>query len=249
MSVFVAIAVLLSLVFIHELGHFLAARLQGIYATKFAIGFGPVIWRYQGSQTEYSFRAIPLGGFVGFPDDDPDSNIDPDDPNLLKNRPIADRAIVISAGVIANLIFAYMILVTQYAGLGIPDSFAYEPGVVVPQILSPDNPAGQAGVRAGDTIVAVDGIELGADDESLELLMTRIQGSSNVSLPITLKRGDRVFDVDVTPAPDEEGVGRIGVQLAPNGKTVYRRSLDPVEILSKAATQFQAMVLQIIGGF
>ncbi|MEM6501145.1 MAG: RIP metalloprotease RseP [Cyanobacteria bacterium P01_C01_bin.89] len=249
MSVFVAIAVLLSLVFIHELGHFLAARLQGIYATKFAIGFGPVVWRYQGSQTEYSFRAIPLGGFVGFPDDDPDSDIDPADPNLLKNRPIADRAIVISAGVIANLVFAYIILVTQYAGLGIPDSFSYEPGVAVPQVLSPDNPAGQAGVKGGDIIVAVDGITLGADTESLDLLMNRIRGSSNESLPLTLQRGEDVFDVDVTPAPDADGVGRIGVQLAPNGKTVYRRSLNPLEILSKAADQFQAMVLQIIGGF
>ncbi|MEM1427242.1 MAG: site-2 protease family protein, partial [Cyanobacteria bacterium P01_H01_bin.130] len=162
MSVFVAIAVLLSLVFIHELGHFLAARLQGIYATKFAIGFGPIIWRYQGEQTEYSIRAIPLGGFVGFPEDDPDSGIEPDDPNLLQNRPIGDRAIVISAGVIANLVFAYAVLVGQYAGLGIPDSFAYEPGVAVPQVLSIDNPAGKAGIKAGDIIVAVNGQTLGA---------------------------------------------------------------------------------------
>lgn len=249
MSVFVAIAVLLSLVFIHELGHFLAARLQGIYATKFAIGFGPIIWRYQGEQTEYSIRAIPLGGFVGFPDDDPESNIAADDPNLLQNRPIADRAIVISAGVIANLIFAYAILVTQYAGLGIPDSFSYEPGVVVPQVLSVDNPAGKAGIKAGDIIVAVNGETLGADKASVDLLMNQIRGSSNASLPLTLERGDRTLTVDVTPEPDGEGVGRIGVQLAPNGKTVYRRSLNPIEIFGKAADQFQAMVLQIIGGF
>ena len=249
MSVFVAIAVLLSLVFVHELGHFLAARLQGIYATKFAIGFGPIIWRYQGSQTEYSIRAIPLGGFVGFPDDDPDSEIDPNDPNLLNNRPLADRAIVISAGVIANLVFAYAILVTQYVGLGIPDSFAYDPGVAVPQVLASDNPAGKAGIRAGDVIVAVDGTTLGADDASLDLLMEQIRGSSNQSLPLTLQRGDRSLEVMVTPEPDADGVGRIGVQLAPNGKVVYRRSLNPVEVFGKAADQFQSMVFQIVGGF
>ncbi len=68
-----------------------------------------------GPEVEYAFRAIPLGGFVGFPDDDPDlkDKFPPDDPNLLKNRPIKDRALVISAGIIANCIFAMSILLTQ----------------------------------------------------------------------------------------------------------------------------------------
>ena len=61
----------------------------------------------------YSLRALPLGGYVGFPDDDPKSKIPKDDPNLLKNRPILDRAIVLSAGVIFNIIFAWSILFTQ----------------------------------------------------------------------------------------------------------------------------------------
>ncbi|MEQ8960676.1 MAG: site-2 protease family protein, partial [Coleofasciculus sp. C2-GNP5-27] len=106
MSILAAIAVLAVLIEVHELGHFMAARLQGIYANRFSLGFGPVLWKYQGPDTEYAIRAFPLGGFVGFPDDDPDSEIPPDDPNLLRNRPVLDRAIVISAGVIANLIFA-----------------------------------------------------------------------------------------------------------------------------------------------
>ena len=62
---------------------------------------------------EYSLRAIPLGGYVAFPDDDPESKIPPDDPNLLKNRSIPQRAIVISAGVVANVIFAFSLLFTQ----------------------------------------------------------------------------------------------------------------------------------------
>lgn len=62
---------------------------------------------------EYSLRLFPLGGYVGFPDDDPDSKIPADDPDLLRNRPVKDRFIVISAGVIANFIFAYSLLVTQ----------------------------------------------------------------------------------------------------------------------------------------
>lgn len=69
--------------------------------------------RCQGKEVEYSLRAIPLGGYVAFPDDDPESKFPPDDPNLLKNRSIPQRAIVISAGVIANIIFAYSLLFTQ----------------------------------------------------------------------------------------------------------------------------------------
>ena len=79
---FRAIAVLATLILVHELGHFIAARSQGIYANRFSLGFGPILLKYQGSQTEYTIRAFPLGGFVGFPDDDPDSTIPPNDPKL-----------------------------------------------------------------------------------------------------------------------------------------------------------------------
>jgi RIP metalloprotease RseP len=126
MPVLAAIAVLAVLILVHELGHFIAARSQGIYANRFSLGFGPTIFKYQGSQTEYAVRAFPLGGFVGFPDDDPDSDIPPNDPNLLRNRPILDRAIVISAGVIANLIFAYLVLVLQFGIVGIPEKINYQ---------------------------------------------------------------------------------------------------------------------------
>ncbi|PZV14582.1 MAG: RIP metalloprotease RseP [Leptolyngbya sp.] len=150
-----AIAVLALLIVVHELGHFMAARLQGIYASKFSIGFGPVLWKYQGPETEYALRAFPLGGFVGFPEEDPEENtIDPKDPNLLKNRPILDRAIVMSAGVIANLIFAYLVLVLQMATVGAPQ--AEKPGVLVSRIVSEVTAASpkvaDLGIKVGDTV-------------------------------------------------------------------------------------------------
>jgi YUP8H12.25 {{Arabidopsis thaliana}}-type protein. Metallo peptidase. MEROPS family M50B len=61
MSWAIAIAVLALLVFVHELGHFLAARAQGIHVNRFSIGFGSVLWKYQGAETEYAIRALPLG--------------------------------------------------------------------------------------------------------------------------------------------------------------------------------------------
>jgi RIP metalloprotease RseP len=93
-----AIAILAGIVAFHELGHFTAARVQGIHVSKFAIGFGPSLWRTKRGDVEYSIRAFPLGGFVAFPDNDEDCPYPEDDPDLLKNRPILDRFWVISAG-------------------------------------------------------------------------------------------------------------------------------------------------------
>ena len=69
--------------FFHEMGHFLAAILQGIYVDGFSIGFGPSIIQKRYKNITYSLRAFPLGGFVSFPDEEI-NNIDPKDPNLLK---------------------------------------------------------------------------------------------------------------------------------------------------------------------
>ena len=69
MSVLIAIGVLALLIVVHELGHFAAARWQSIHVNRFSIGFGPALAKYQGKETEYALRAIPLGGYVGFPDD------------------------------------------------------------------------------------------------------------------------------------------------------------------------------------
>ena len=104
-----AIAVLASIITVHECGHFFAARLQNIHVSKFSVGFGPNLLSYKGPEVEYSLRWVPLGGFVAFPDDDPDCPYPEDDPDLLRNRPIKDRAIVITAGVLANVAFALAI--------------------------------------------------------------------------------------------------------------------------------------------
>jgi len=90
MNVLTSITVLGFLIFFHEMGHFLAAILQGIYVDGFSIGFGPSIIQKKYKNITYSFRAFPLGGFVSFPDEEL-NNIDPKDPNLLKNRPIFRR--------------------------------------------------------------------------------------------------------------------------------------------------------------
>jgi membrane-associated protease RseP (regulator of RpoE activity) len=249
MSILAAIAVLGILIVVHELGHFMAARLQHIHVNRFSIGFGPILWKYQGPETEYAIRGFPLGGFVGFPDEDPDSTIPPDDPDLLSNRPILDRAIVISAGVIANLIFAYFLLVAQVGLVGIPE-FNYDPGVRVPAVASDvSSAAAQAGIQADDLIVAVDGEELGASKESITHLIEVIQNHPNQPLPMTIQRGDRTIPVTVTPQPAEDGKGRIGVQLSPNGEIVRDRADGPIDAFVKGAAEFQRFTDLTLQGF
>lgn len=249
MSVLAAISVVLLLIVVHELGHFAAARLQKIRVNRFSIGFGPILLKYQGSETEYAIRAIPLGGYVGFPDDDPDSTIPPDDPNLLRNRPVLDRAIVISAGVIANLVFAYFLLVGQATTIGFQD-INFKPGVVVPQLLDEaESAAAKAGVKAGDIIVKINSLELGNSGQALESLRTTIQNSPNQPLTLTVKRDIEILTFDVTPDLSQDGKGRIGVMLAPNGDIVRRRAKNIVEAFTAGATEFQRIIQLTVQGF
>ncbi|MCC5636876.1 RIP metalloprotease RseP [Nostoc sp. CHAB 5844] len=248
MSVLAAIAVLAVLILVHELGHFVAARSQGIHVNRFSLGFGPILWKYQGTETEYAVRAFPLGGFVGFPDDDPDSEIPPNDPNLLRNRPILDRAIVISAGVIANLIFAYLVLVLQLGIVGIPEKFNYQPGVIV-QPVNEQSIAYQAGIREGDIVLAVNGQALPASEKSTAILTKEIQTHPNQQIELKVQQKDQQVSLKLTPSQGADGKGLVGIQLGPNGKPVFRSPRNPFEIFSIAANRFQQLFVGTLNGF
>jgi membrane-associated protease RseP (regulator of RpoE activity) len=249
MPVLLAIAVLELLIVVHELGHFVAARAQGITVTRFSIGFGPVLWKYQGEMTEYALRAIPLGGYVAFPDDELDDNIAADDPGLLKNRPILDRAIVISAGVIANLIFAYFLIVTQLGWVGIPELQA-KPGVLVPQIAADvSSAAAQAGLKSGDVVVGVNGQTLPTGDGAIQTLMSAIKNSPNQAISLDVQRLNETLSLSVTPKVDADQIPRIGVRLAPNGTVIRNRATSVSGLLGAAATEFQRIVLLTVQGF
>ncbi|WP_013320515.1 RIP metalloprotease RseP [Gloeothece verrucosa] len=250
MSVLAAIAVLALLIVIHELGHFAAARLQGIHVNRFSIGFGPALAKYQGPETEYAIRAIPLGGYVGFPDDEPESsNISPDDPNLLRNRPILDRAIVISAGVIANLIFAYFLLVGQAATVGFQD-MNYQAGVVVPEILPGEKSAAVvAGIQSGDVILGVGSKTLEASPEAIMDLRQIIQSSPNKPLDFTIKRGEKTLKLSITPQETPEGKGKIGVMLTPNGEIVHRQAKNFIDAFTVGANEYQRIANLTAKGF
>ncbi|QOV21525.1 RIP metalloprotease RseP [Anabaenopsis elenkinii] len=247
MSVLAAIAVLAVLILVHELGHFTAARSQGILVNRFSLGFGPVLWKYQGSQTEYAIRAFPLGGFVGFPDDDPDSDVPPNDPNLLRNRPILDRAIVISAGVIANLIFAYFLLVTQVSLIGIGQSS--QPGVLIQQ-LAPEvsSVAASAGIKPGDVILAANQREFGTALQEIEDLRDIIKNSPGQPVQLEIARGDQKMTVNLVPE-DKPAGGTIGVGLAPNGEVIRRPVRNLGQAFNIGGGEFQRLITMTFQGF
>jgi membrane-associated protease RseP (regulator of RpoE activity) len=248
MTVLAVIGILALLIFVHELGHFMAARLQGIHANRFSIGFGPILWKYQGPETEYALRAIPLGGFVGFPDDDPESNIPADDPNLLRNRPVLDRAIVISAGVIANMIFAYLVFVIQFGSVGIPDSFKLEPGIFIPEVQS-DMPAAIAGIKPGDIVLKTNNEPLGEGKVAEEGFQAIIQSSPDQPVNLTVQRANQEIEISVAPEINPKtGKAVIGVALTPNGTVIYRPATGPLEVLTESAREFQDKTKAVANG-
>lgn len=226
-NVLEASAIVAAIIFVHESGHFLAAYLQGIHVSKFAVGFGPILAKFYANNVEYSIRAFPLGGFVGFPDNDPDSDIPVDDKNLLKNRPIFDRVVVISAGVIANAIFAYVIILTQVLSVGLPVQEAF-PGILVPDVR-PESAAARDGLLAGDIIRSVNGFELqktGPNTVSQLVDIIKKSPKRNVSLKVE-RGGQKAIEIGVTPDESVDGTGRIGVQLSPNFKVTKLKAKKP----------------------
>ncbi|KAH0656177.1 hypothetical protein KY285_031059 [Solanum tuberosum] len=244
-SVLEAVGVLTAIIVVHESGHFLAAYLQGIHVSKFAVGFGPILAKFNAKNVEYSLRAFPLGGFVGFPDNDPDSDIPPDDKNLLKNRPIFDRVIVISAGVIANIIFAYVIIFTQVLLVGLPVQESF-PGVLVPDVR-PFSAASRDGLLPGDVILGVNGIDLGKNGPSLVTeVVDVIKKSPKRNVLLKIGRGGGSVDVRVTPDENSDGTGRIGVQLSPNFKISKVQPKNLLEAFSFSGREFWGLTYNVL---
>ncbi|WP_017325225.1 RIP metalloprotease RseP [Synechococcus sp. PCC 7336] len=257
MFVFASIGILALLILVHEAGHFAAARLQGIHANRFSIGFGPIVWSYEGKQTEYALRALPLGGFVGFPDDDPDCPFPPDDPDLLRNRPVLDRAVVMSAGVLSNLVFAYIVLLVMVVTLGVPTPAQFNPGIILPDVAA-EGPAQVAGVQPGDVILQVNDLDLRRieDEEAAEEAIGEFQAivreSNGQPVQVEVQRFGQteVETLVVTPEIPAGGSNPvIGVTLAPNQEIVFQRPDGIGPMLAASGAAYQRIVTLNLRGF
>ena len=244
MNVLTSITVLGFLIFFHEMGHFLAAILQGIYVDGFSIGFGPSIIQKKYKDITYSLRAFPLGGFVSFPDEEL-NNIDSKDPNLLKNRPIIQRAIVISAGVFANLLLAYIILIINVSTLGIP--FDPEPGILV-LATQPEKAASLAGLETGDKIIKIESKNLGVGDQAVSYLVKEIQNSSDKPISIEIERNGLFKNITLIPK-SVDGKGTIGAQLQPNVSKETKKIKGVYELFKYTNKEFSSLLVKTIQGY
>lgn len=247
MGVLTALAILAGLIVVHESGHFLAARWQGIRVSGFSIGFGPALLQRRRGGVLYALRAIPLGGFVSFPDDDEDSPIPANDPDLLRNRPLPQRALVIAAGVLANLLLAWTVLVAQGFVVGIPAGFSATPGVLVAMVQS-GQPADAAGLQVGDRILALAGQPLGGGQEAVATLVDRIRQAPGQSLRLEADRDGQKLSLSLSPT-SIGGIGRIGAQLQPNGIEAFRPARGPLEPIRHANRDFALLTRRTVDGF
>jgi regulator of sigma E protease len=164
----VAIAVLVA---VHEFGHFWVARRLGIKVLRFSIGFGRPLWRRTGADgTEYWVSMIPLGGYVKMLDER-EGNVPPEDlPRCFNSQPPSRRIAVLFAGPAFNFMFAIVAYWIMFV-VGVP---AMKPLIGA---IEPDSPAAEAGLRAGDRIVAIDGSRTATMmDAQLELLRAMVPG-------------------------------------------------------------------------
>ena len=168
-SILAALIILGVVVTIHEFGHFIVGKLSGIAVTEFAVGMGPKLISWQGKETKYSIRILPLGGFCAFVGEDEDNP----DPRAMNNQPVWKRFLTVFAGPFMNFLLAFIMAVVLIATSAIPDPYSIK---TVPVLYSVEEnmPAGRAGLQAGDRILEVDGEAVSSDDAGVELLRSRI---------------------------------------------------------------------------
>lgn len=149
------------LILVHELGHFMSARFLGIKVDKFGFGlpFGPTLFKGKIGDTEILVHALLLGGYVAFPDDDTESKEEKNPEDLFKNKPIWKRAIVVSAGVIANVICAILLVIfTASVWHKLP---AGKYNITVDKITAPKSASVHySGLKKGDKIYKINGSEI-----------------------------------------------------------------------------------------
>jgi len=224
MSIIIFIIILATLVLVHELGHFIAAKRAGIRVDEFGIGFPPRLFSKQFGETRYSINLFPLGGFVKIFGEDPDKESleGADSSRSLIKKPKYIQAWVMVAGIIFNLLFAWIVLSAGFV-VGMPysvDDSRYgaqvtDRALTITQVL-PKSPAEAAGLKGGDQIIALEAGKVLKKNPSVQETQDFI--ASHDALTLTYVRGT---ETKMTVVKGESGIvgsrRAIGVSLDVTG--------------------------------
>lgn len=198
------IVLLGTLITIHELGHFLVARLFKVKVLKFAIGFGPKIFTKTTKNTEYTLRLIPFGGFVQMEGEEERS----EDDAAFNKKPVWQRILIVAAGAIVNIIFALIIYFCICSAQNM-----YETSIITN--LASGDIAYEAGLRSGDEILRVNGKRTlkgwKVDEEILE--------AENDEIVFEIERDGEIIEIPITIGYTVRGM--IGVGFSENREAVY----------------------------
>ena len=203
-SVVAVVGVLGFMILIHEFGHYAVAKLLGVRVEQFAIGFGKRLIGFRKGETDYRINAIPLGGYVKMSGENP-MDQHTEDPREFLNHSRWHRFLIAIAGPAMNILLAIFLLTVVYMVHYEYPTYLDKPAVI--DGVRPGSPAAQAGLRSGDRIVKVDGIE----NPTWEQLEPREWLSPNQPLTVFVQRGDQVFSKTIIPkAVTSSEVGSAG---------------------------------------
>ena len=231
MSWLIALLVLSALIFFHELGHYTAARLFGVYVEVFSIGFGKKIASFRWLNTQWQISAIPLGGYVKMKgQDDLDPTAICNDSDSYNSKKPWQRIIILLSGPLANFLLAWF--------------FLYAVALVGPKTLSPiigdvvkDSPAQIAGLQKGDVVLKINGESVQEWNELSDTIKNSVR-----SLTFEIKRHQTILDIVVTPKMTrthnlfKETIYQPMVGIAPSG-AVHTLKLTPISALSYATSE------------
>ncbi|MCK4728303.1 MAG: RIP metalloprotease RseP [Desulfobacterales bacterium] len=227
------IIVLGVLIFAHEFGHFIVAKILGVGVEKFSLGFGPRIFGKKIGMTDYRISAIPLGGYVKMVGEAPDSELDESMIALsFSHKSVLKRSLIVLAGPAFNFFLSVAIFFGFFEISGLP--------IMQPEVGSVQEgmPAYVAGVQAGDRIVAVDGEPVTQWDEMAEIITQR--GGS--TLEFELLRDETIISLKITPkqVPSQnvfgEKIDKYVIGITASGEFTIER-LNPIEAVVEGVLQ------------
>jgi len=232
-DIFAFVIVLGILIFFHEFGHFIMARLFGVGVEKFSLGFGPRLFGKKSGITDYRVSAIPLGGYVKMVGEEPDSEVAPEDiPLSFTHKNVFKRIIIVAAGPFFNFVLAVIIFFVIFL---ISGTFILKPVVGT---VEQDSPAAKAGMVKGDLIESIDGTPITSWEEMAEI----ISGSNGKRLLVSVIREGAGLKLDIFPELKTaknifgEDIKRYAMGIASAGD-FYTKKLNPFQALFESIRQ------------